>query len=174
MATDLEARMRQLEARVTQLEDDKAIREVLARYGYNADGGRDQAYVDLYTDDGVVNIGTYVSFGSGYKDITQWKGKKEIMGFITDPKAHKAIEGRCMHVQGNNFMTVVNGDDAKCYSYSMVLLKPSPEYEGVAIRSAGYSEWTMKKVNGKWLIKERVRRAAAGQGAKELLAKLPK
>ena len=173
MSTLMEQRFARLEARVAELEDDRAIRELLARYGYNADGGRDQPYVDLYTHDGVMNLGTQVSFGSGYAAIQRWAGKRQLMAFITDPKAHKAIEGRCMHVQGNNLMTVIRGDEARAYSYSIVLLRV-PDMEGVAVRSAGFNEWVLKKQYGKWRIKERIRRAIGGEGHRELLHRMPK
>ena len=43
---DLENKILQMGARFKELEDERSIREVLSRYGYNADNGRDQAYVD--------------------------------------------------------------------------------------------------------------------------------
>ncbi len=170
---DYAERIKKLEDRITELEDDREIRELLARYGFNADGGRDQSYVDLYTDDGVVNIGTTVAYGAGYDGIVRFDGKKEIMRFITDGNAHKAIQGRCMHVQGNNLATVIDGDGARAYSYSIVLLKVTPDSESLVLRSAGYNEWLLKKVDGRWHIQERIRRAIQGEGAKELLHRMP-
>ncbi len=40
-ATDLEARLKALEARMVEMEDERAIRELLARYGYTADVKKD-------------------------------------------------------------------------------------------------------------------------------------
>jgi hypothetical protein len=53
---DLESRLLKLEARIRELEDERHIRELLARYGYNADCCRDKEYVELYTDDGVMDL----------------------------------------------------------------------------------------------------------------------
>jgi hypothetical protein len=54
--TNMADRVKELEARIQKIEDDKAIRELLARYGYTADQGRGEAYVELYTDDGVLDM----------------------------------------------------------------------------------------------------------------------
>ena len=58
MATNSEmvARLEALEARVQELEDERAIRELLARYGYTADTCKDEAFVDLYTEDGTMKL----------------------------------------------------------------------------------------------------------------------
>jgi len=44
------ARLEALEARVQELEDERAIRDLLSRYGYTADSCKDEAFVDLYTN----------------------------------------------------------------------------------------------------------------------------
>lgn len=180
MSTSLEQRLDELEAtaarlqkRLTELEDDKQIREVLSRYGFTADGGRDQEYVDLYTDDGSMNSITTMAFGSGYDGAIVFNGKNEIMNFITDPKAHKAIQGRCMHIQGNNLATVISEDEARASSYSFVLIKTSESDESISIRSSGFNVWTLKKTDGKWLIKERMRRPIGTREAHELLQQMP-
>lgn len=168
MAIDrgLEARLKAIEARLQMLEDDRAIRELLARYGFNADYGRAKEYVDLYTEDGVMNLGTIVTRGVGYEGIQRWEGKRQLMEFITDPRAHKAIEGRCMHVQGNNLVTYIKGNEAVAESYSIVLLR---EENDTIVRSAGFNHWTLRKVNSKWLIKERKRRAIGGEEYREVI-----
>src|SRR5947209_3082506 len=121
MSTEaLEARLQALEARLQEVEDDRAIRELLSRYGYWADMGRDQDYVDLYTEDGAMNLGG--GSADRYGGIRRWEGHRELMEFITDPKGHKAICGRCMHVQGNNLSTYIKGDEAIAESYSIVLV----------------------------------------------------
>src|SRR6516162_5565016 len=116
MASD-ENRLRVLEARLQLLEDDKAIREVLARYGYNADQGRDNAYVNLFTEDGVLDLSTGPGRPGGNSPenagkpspdeevVVRYDGHDAIRGFITNPKGHKAIEGQCLHVMGNNLTT---------------------------------------------------------------------
>jgi hypothetical protein len=46
----------ELQRRIQLLEDEREIRAVLSRYGFNADLGRADAYVDLFTADGVMDL----------------------------------------------------------------------------------------------------------------------
>jgi hypothetical protein len=149
--SDLIARIAKLEARIEELENERAIRELLARYGFNADCCRDEAYVDLYTDDGAIEV-------SAGANTFRCEGKAEIRGFITDPNGHSrpGFYGKAMHMQGANVVTHIRGDEATVNSYSVVLtgdgsMTPS-------LLTAGNNQWEMRKVDGEWLIKERRRR----------------
>ena len=157
MATvaELEARIKQLEARMTEAEDERAIRELLARYGYTADVCKDKEYVDLYTEDGVMDLGS-----ASYGRLMRWEGKKGIWEFITDPRGHHNEKyGKRMHVQGNNVVCHIKGDTAIVNSYSIVLLSKGND---TILDGAGNNQWTLKKVQGKWYIKERRRRQIGG------------
>jgi hypothetical protein len=96
---DLHARVARLEARLAEVEDERQIRELLSQYGYTADTCRDDDYVALWTDDGVMNLGS-----DTYKHVVRYEGRKGIQEFIKDPKAHHHPEKYTnrMHVQGNN------------------------------------------------------------------------
>jgi uncharacterized protein (TIGR02246 family) len=156
-AQDMEARIRKLEARVQELEDERAIRELLARYGYNADACRDDAYVALFTEDGVMNLTT-----AGYgPDVKRWEGRKALKEFITDPTGHHlpGFYGNAMHMQGNNVVSYIKGETAVVNSYSVVLQADGGE---VKLFSAGNNEWLLEKVDGNWLFKERCRRQIGG------------
>src|SRR4051812_23545510 len=105
----LEARIRKLEARVEELEDERAIRELLARYGYNADNCRDEAYLALFTEDGAMNLSS-----AQYAGMPRWEGQAALKAFITDPKVHHrpGFYGNSMHMQGNNMVSHISGDTA--------------------------------------------------------------
>jgi hypothetical protein len=154
MAESLEERVARLEARIEELEDDRAIRELLARYAYNADGCRDEAYVQLYTEDGAMDL------SGGQGNVRRWQGHEALREFITDTTGHQApgFYGRAMHVQGNNVVTHIDGDDAIVNSYSIVLAGDPNGGPKISLFSAGNNQWTLKKQGGKWLIKERRRR----------------
>ena len=83
------------------------------------------------------------------------------MEFITDPKGHKATEGRCMHIMGSTVVTHITGDDATANSYNILLMRDG---EQTYISTAGNNQWTLKRVNDKWLLKERRRRNIGGEG----------
>jgi hypothetical protein len=76
---DLVARIAELERRLEVAEDDRAIRQLLARYGFNADTvGRGAAYVSLYTEDGAIDA----------SNTQRWEGHAALMDFITNPQVH--------------------------------------------------------------------------------------
>ncbi len=158
MSDTLEARIEKLEARVRELEDERAIRELLARYGFNADCKRNQAYVDLFTQDGAIGV------SAGGDDTKTWRGKTEIAEFINDPSQHSSpgFWGRSMHMQGNNVAVHIDGDTATVNSYSVVLVRGGSAHLGApALLTAGNNQWVFKKIDGAWFIKER-RRANLG------------
>jgi SnoaL-like domain len=164
--SDLQERLNVLEARLHLLEDDKAMRELLARYGYNADQGRSEAYVQLFTEDGALDL----TSGPGRVDhglmppsgpppdrevVMRHGGQDALRRFITDSKGHKAIEGNCLHFMGNNLTTEISGDSAIAESYNMTLVRRGAEF---ILFNAAINRWTLVKRDGKWLIKECFRR----------------
>jgi hypothetical protein len=154
---DLAARIAELEARLQLVEDDRAIRQLLARYGFNADMGRSEAYVSLYTDDGAIDVSS----------TTRWEGRDELMDFITNPDGHAGMVGRCMHAQGNNLVTYIDGDSAVAEAYSIVLMR---EDDGLHVFTCNANRWTLQKVDGAWKIRERFIRTPGAEGFTTVLS----
>lgn len=153
---DLEARLARLEARVRELEDDRAIRDTLARYGFTADGCKDEAFVELYTEDGAIRTARGARGGKDFsgEGWTEWLGRDGIRKFITHPQGHHRPElyGKSMHLQGNNLVTEIDGDEAVARSYQVAI---AADDNGVRVLSAGNNTWQLRRVDGQWLIKER-------------------
>src|SRR5262249_48926604 len=122
----LEATAAALTARVQDLEDDRAIRDVLARYGFTADTCKDEDFVDLYTDDGRIMIAASAKaramFGAG--EWVLYEDKDGIRSFITHPKGHHSpqLYGKSMHLQGNNLVTEIQGDEAVAKGYQVAIV----------------------------------------------------
>jgi hypothetical protein len=154
----LEQRVLKLEARLQELEDERSIRELMSRYGYNADCRRDKEYIDMYTEDGAMDLDASGREGS---DHLRWEGTERLWEFISDPNGHHRPEiyGKSMHLQGNNVVVHVRGNDAVVNSYSVVLIGDG---SNVQLITAGNNEWTLRKVDGRWLFKERRRRQIGG------------
>lgn len=150
--SELLARVAKLEARIEELENEREIRELLARYGFNADCCRDDEYIELYTENGAIDLTT----GGG--GIRRWQGKDELRKFISDPNAHHApgFYGHAMHMQGNNVVIKIEDGEAVVNSYSIVLQGDGTS--APVFFSAGNNQWRMRKVDGRWLIEERRRR----------------
>jgi ketosteroid isomerase-like protein len=155
-STSTETLIASLVLRIQELEDERAIRELLSRYGYNADNSRHEEYVNLYTDDGALDM-----IVDGVK--TRYEGRDALMKFISRPIEHrkKGEYSRIMHLQGNNTVIHVNGDTAVANMYTASLLK---DHGSPNILAAGNDQWTLRKVEGKWLIKERRLRFVGQEG----------
>jgi hypothetical protein len=144
-SASLEKRVARLEARLHDLEDQEQIRECLARYGYAADLGRSEEWLDLWTADGVYDL-----------DDAPYQGRdaltKIIMGGV-----HKGIENRCLHTVGNLFIRV-DGDDAWAEGYSVVFFREREDDRYIPW-SCGYNHWDFRRVDGEWKMVRRYRRA---------------
>lgn len=152
-------RLQIVERRVQELEDDREIRELLSRYGFLADSGRFPEFVALFTDDGVMNlVSPRVANG-----VARWEGSEALLEFISGSKRRPDVadpmdlvrEGRRMHVLGANLRTYIDGDEATAEGYSLVLTKAA---DGRMDVDAGSNKWLLRRVDGRWHIKERVRR----------------
>ncbi|BCB89881.1 nuclear transport factor 2 family protein [Phytohabitans suffuscus] len=152
---DAAARIAALEIRLAALEDDKAIRELLARYGHYADACLDDEYLALFTADCVMDV----SSGAAPEpyEVIRWEGLDTMREFLAvRTAAHgDGFYGRSMHAQGNNLTIRVDGATAVANGYSFILHQDGPR---IRLVSASVNEWHFVKVDGTWLIKERRRR----------------
>jgi hypothetical protein len=152
----LEATVAELRARVQELEDDRAIRDLLARYGYTADNCEDEAFVELYTDDGAITVSANAKARAAFggDEWVVWRDRDGIRRFITHPQGHHRPElyGKSMHLQGNNLTTEIHGDEAVAGGYQVALVADDG---GTRVLSAGNNRWQLRKVDGRWLIRER-------------------
>lgn len=143
----------ELLARVRALEDDKAIREVIADYAFHADSGQHDAWVAGFTDDGAVELIGGEATGT-YPDAARWIGTDELRRFIDDPQVHMTIEGRCMHLTTANLRTEIDGDDAVAETYYVVLVR---EGDRIIITNGGFTRLHLRRVDGRWRISLRLR-----------------
>jgi ketosteroid isomerase-like protein len=139
-----------LEKRLAILEDKEKIREVLARYGYNADLGRSDEYVNVWTKDGVYDL-----------DAGKLEGEAAIREMISSPTgAHKSqIENRSMHTVCNLHIGI-EGDTAWAEGYSVVWVKG--EDGKAAPWTVGYNHWEFRRSGDGWLMTLRRRRDVGG------------
>jgi len=156
---ELSATVAALSARLEALEDERAIRELVSRYSYHADCRRDEEWVDLWTEDGVYDLLSTVHYPDGStRDLDRdWRGTQGLRELITDPEGHHraGFYGHSMHTGGSSMVVHVDGERAIANSYSFLY----QEHDGtVELVSAADNQWTLHKVHGRWLIKERRRR----------------
>jgi ketosteroid isomerase-like protein len=145
----------ELEERIRRLEDERSIGETLALYGHYADTGDHDGFVDLFTEDAVIELVGGTPSGA-YGDHVSWEGRGQIREYIDDPTMHMKIEGRCMHLAALNLRIALDGDQATAHSHSLVLLREGGE---TSIYGAGLTQWAFRRTGDRWRIAHRVRTA---------------
>jgi ketosteroid isomerase-like protein len=168
-------RLEVLEARLREVEDEREIRELLSRYGFHADARRDEAYLELWTDDGVFDVSMdrhIAGVDTSYQDGRRFVGKEQLREMITDPDGHArpGVYGHTLHVQGNNVVVHIDGDEAVANAYSLLVYNTG---EGLELRAAGTNHWGFRREDGRWRITERRRRAVGDPATDENLSATP-
>jgi hypothetical protein len=151
-----EDRIAELERRLIELEDERAIRYLLSRYAYVSDFGNSDDLVKLYTEDGAIDMAMGESFGK-YAVTDRWEGRDQLHAYMNDPRWDKTWYTNVMHMQHNNLEITISGDQAIATAYAFTLdARTSP----FTVSGGSNNRWTLRKVDGQWLISERRLRAA--------------
>jgi hypothetical protein len=149
-------RIAALEARLQELEDKEAIREVFNTYGFAADTGEAKLYAETFTEDGVFDMGR----GS-------FAGRERFHNTILDPNGvHKLeIEGKgSLHTTGA--VTIrVKGLKAWAEGPTIVWVRDGKTFR---VFTAAYNHWDLEKVHGRWEVARRVARAVGPDRAAEV------
>jgi hypothetical protein len=148
-----------LRARLQELEDKEAIRELFNRYGFSADSGEAKIWSETWAKDGVMDVGKY-----------QTQGREAFFNSIEDPNSvHKTeIEGRgSLHTTGP--LTIrIKGDVAWAEAWTMVWVRDGAAWR---VYVAAYNHWDLAKTDGRWEVTLRKARAVGpGNAAKVLQA----
>lgn len=122
------------------LEEKDAIREVLATYCFNLDGGQFEEMASLFTTDGT----WHTDFGKGV-------GHAGIVEHARSLRASDAPRPRGVHLV-SNIVIALNGDKAQVQSNWIMLQNTTA---GPKISSAGGYHDDMVKQNGRWLFRYR-------------------
>jgi len=143
MAADLEARVKELESKVQELNDREALRELRYRYHEYINEGKFASIVDLFTDDGELEFGP----------LGKAKGKEGIVAFfkrLGPPSRGGASDGRAnfsfVKQYIHNHVVEIDGDRAKGFSY----LEARPVINGEAHMVAGKYDDECRKTGGRW------------------------
>lgn len=166
LLTALEERVAAIESRQAVLEDERAIRELISRYGFYADCGAHDSFVDLFTNDGVIELVGGAPAGVT-EPVVRWSGRMQLRQFIGALEMHMKIQGRCQHLPSLDLRTEIMGDSAFAHSSSLVLLE---EAETVSVYGAGFTTWSLVKIDGRWLIRHRRRVAIGTPNLADLIA----
>jgi len=148
-----------LEDRITRIEAELAIRNVVARYGLAADCGDIAAALACHTKDAVYVVSNPRAGRDGEAGDLELKGHQAITDMLGSDM-HQSLLPDCAHTVGP-LVVDVEDDSAKVTGYSRV-------YHEQKLMRLAVNHWTMRK-EGAWKIARRESRVIGEKAAQELL-----
>jgi hypothetical protein len=164
-----ENKSRTIEERLRAIEDRLDILNLIASHPPSADSGADYFTRQVYTDDGVIDLG-------GGKAAS---GNEEVAAMVKTPGHQAAIAGGLAHFCGLPRIDI-DGDSAIVTSY-LQIITPHPDAaphevpnhgttRGFRIHRVGANRWELVRSASGWKIKRRTLRPLDGtEPARELL-----
>lgn len=150
-------RIAALEARLAAIEDELAIRRLLASYGPLADAGLGEAAALLWTE-----TGAYAPGG-----LPRAEGKAALEAIYSGDTHQGLIAGGSMHMTAPVQITL-DGDRATAIGYSLLALHGARRF---SLARASINRWTLVRTDAGWRIVERINRVLDGSDeARALLA----
>jgi ketosteroid isomerase-like protein len=145
MPADLEARVKQLEARVQEMTDREAIRDLRYRYHEYVNEGKFREIAGLFTEDGELE----------FAHLGHAKSRAEIQKFfggIAGDTPTNPQRPRITWVKQfiHNHVIQIHGDHAHGFSY----LEAKPIYGGEAFLVAARYDDDYVRENGEWKFKK--------------------
>lgn len=153
--SDLAAEVAALSKRLQVLEDRQEIIQLIATYGPAVDSLSGDAVIDLWTEDGIYDVGGMAPFiGSDVVDVV-------------DAAIHRSfVASGCAHVQGLPLVHV-DGDRAIATSVSRVYVRDGDQW---LVERVSANRWELVRTPAGWRATYRVNRLLNGSDeAQELL-----
>ena len=133
---------RTIEARLQELEDREAIRQVIAGYGYAVDGCNADAVAECYAEQGVYAVG----------DVGVFNGRDKVAAITVSPGHVALVAAGCAHLSSPPYI-VLAGDRAIATCHTMV---PSHSEGGFFIHRLSASRIELaRQAGGEWKIVHR-------------------
>jgi hypothetical protein len=137
----------QLEARLVELEAERAIVGTLHRYAHSIDYGDEESWVDCFTEDGVFDVRS--RHAHQLKRYVQ--GRAELAAFIATHTRAPELWHKHLLIEP---VIQVDGDHATCVSYLAVVMEHD---DAPVLRVFGrYRDRLVRGDDGRWRFAERI------------------
>lgn len=151
-----EERFRTVERRLQRLEDERAIEQMIARYGPLVDAGEADAAAALWAEDGTYQVEGWTM-----------RNRAEVAAMVRSPEHQSLIGHGCCHFLGPAVVTV-NGDEAVAVCESVLLVHRDGRF---MVARAGANHFRLRRTDRQWQITARTTRALDGNPeARQLLS----
>lgn len=141
--TDIE----DLAARLSRLEDDRDIRQLIASYGPAVDAGDAAAAARLWATNGVYDV-----------DGWRMESRAEVHAMISSEAHQKLVAKGCSHFLGPCVVTLA-GDEAVAVCESLVLVRDG---DGYRVWRATAHHFALRRIDDRWQIATRTSRILDG------------
>jgi len=148
------------ETRITRIEAELAIRNVIARYGLAADCGDVAAALSCHTKDAVYVVSNPRAGREGEEGDLELKGRQAIADMLSS-EMHQSLLPVCAHTVGP-LVVEVEGNTATVLGYSRV-------YHIQKLMRVAVNHWKMRKDKDAWKIASRESRVVGEEAAQKLL-----
>jgi uncharacterized protein (TIGR02246 family) len=145
-----------LEARLTKIEDQIAIYQVITGYNYGVDGLNAEAVGSCYTDDGINAVG----------NGGEVKGREAIEAITRDPNLRKLVAAGSAHMSSVPYI-VIEGDRAVATCHTMVAMHREDGYFVGRLKASRLQ--LARQCDGGWKIVYRQNYALDGNPAASAL-----
>lgn len=154
----MEDRLKALEERILQLEDQLAVHRLMNSWGPAVDGDNPEAAASIWADDGVLV--------SELED-TRLEGPAAIAAMVRQAGHQALVHAGSAHVQ--SFPVVqISGDTAKAVGFSRVYLRR--EDGGHEVWRVSANRWDFRRTPQGWRVTRRINRSIdGGPEAREIL-----
>lgn len=153
---EIQALLARMEARLGELEDREAIRNLIAGYGPRADSGDAAGVAALWCEDGAYEVG---GFGTS-------QGHAAIAGLIDGPTHRQLMQDGCAHLLGPVHIHI-DDDRATVVGHSCVLRHHDGGFETYRVLA---NRWELaKQPDGTWRVTLRTNRLLDGDATAQAL-----
>jgi ketosteroid isomerase-like protein len=136
----VDARLKALERRLQQVEDERDIAKVIIRYGFAVDTGDAKATGALYTQDTLVNV-------DGKPGMI---GRKGVEAMVLGER-HQRMLPNCAHTMAP-FVIEISGDRAVATGYMRVYWRQGDD---VGLWRLSVNRWELVRRSGEWQVAKR-------------------
>ena len=154
MVDDLAVRVEELTRRVQRLEDERAVVDLLTRYGFGVDSDEADGTAAMYAEGCTVEV----------DGTTSMRSRDDVAAMVRG-RGHQSILPRCAHQMGP-FSVRVDGDTATATGYGRVYLRSDDGFEVWRV-SAG--RWELRRRGEGWEVAHRWTRSIGTADAQRLL-----
>ena len=144
--------LEELKQKLQVLEDKEEIRDLISQYSYNADLGRNDAYIQLFSEDGEFNLYSIefdaLSVVKKQKAVEKFKGHARLKELL-EAAGHQSFTNMSQHILNLALKIDIDGDKATATGYDIGTVRWQA---GFNIWRCAMRKWDFRRIDGRWLI----------------------